>query len=97
MQHCYFDSATYACLYTKNRKQIFYFELLFANFSYRDIDETHIVMHILIGMFNINPMIPHYLQLVEYSQSVGRSSDHQVGLYTSCAVVVWLTVCSLNS
>ena len=56
MQHCYFDAATYVCLYTKNGKNIL-FRILFSKFSCKDNTETNIVIHILIGMFNSNPMI----------------------------------------
>ena len=51
-----------------NTVRIFYLEFLFSKFSCKDSTETNIVIHILIGMFNSNPMIPQYLKLVEYSQ-----------------------------
>ena len=57
-------------MYASIRKtvRIFYLEFLFSNFSCKDNTKTHIVIYILIGMFNSNPMIPQYLKLVEYSQ-----------------------------
>ena len=57
-------------MYASIRKtvRIFYLEFLFSKFSCKDNTETNIVIHILIGMFNSNPMIPQYLKLVEYSQ-----------------------------
>ena len=57
-------------MYASIRKtvRIFDLEFLFSNFSCKDNTKTHIVIHILIGMFNGNPMIPQYLKLVEYSQ-----------------------------
>ena len=42
--------------------------IIFLHFSCKDNTISHIVIHIIIGMFNSNPMIPQYLQLVEYSQ-----------------------------
>ena len=56
-------------MYASLRKtvRIFYLEF-FSNFSCKDNTKTHIVINILIGMFNSNPMIPQYLKLVEYSQ-----------------------------
>ena len=57
-------------MYASIRKtvRIFHLEFLFSNFSCKDNTKTHIVINILIGMFNSNPMIPQYLKLVEYSQ-----------------------------
>ena len=57
-------------MYASIRKtvRIFDLEFLFSNFSYKDNTKTRIVINILIGMFNSNPMIPRYLKLVEYSQ-----------------------------
>ena len=57
-------------MYASIRKtvRIFDLEFLFSNFSYKDNAKTHMFINILIGMFNSNPMIPHYLKLVEYSQ-----------------------------
>ena len=57
-------------MYASIRKKvrIFDLEFLFWKFSCKDNTETNIVIHILIGMFNSNPMIPQYLKLVEYSQ-----------------------------
>ncbi len=57
-------------MYASIRKTVrkFDLEFLFSNFSCKDNNKTHIVIHILIGMFNCNPMIPHYLKLFEYSQ-----------------------------
>ena len=57
-------------MYASIRKtvRIFDLEFLFSNFSGKDNTKTHIVIHILIGMFNSNSMIPQYLKLVEYSQ-----------------------------
>ena len=43
-------------------------EFLFWNFSCKYNTISHIGIHIIIGMFNRNRMIPQYLQLVEYSQ-----------------------------
>ena len=48
--------------------RIFDLEFLFSNVSCKDNTKTHIVIHILVGMFNSNPRIPQYLKLVEYSQ-----------------------------
>ena len=48
--------------------RIFDLEFLFSNCSRKDNTKTHIVINILIGIFNSNPMIPPYLKLVEYSQ-----------------------------
>ena len=57
-------------MYASIRKtvRIFDLECLFSNFSCTDNTQTHIIINILIGMFNSNPMIPQYLKLVEYSQ-----------------------------
>ena len=57
-------------MYASIRKtvRIFDLECLFSNFSCKDNNKTRIVINILIGMFNSNPMIPQYLKLVEYSQ-----------------------------
>ena len=66
MQNLYVDAATYVCLYTKKGKNILV-EFLFWNFSCKDNTISHIGIHIIIGMFNSNPMIPQYLQLVKYS------------------------------
>ena len=57
-------------MYASIRKtvRIFDLEYLFSNFSGKDNTKTHIVIHILIGMFNSNSMIPQYLKLVECSQ-----------------------------
>ena len=58
-------------MYASIRKtvRIFDLEFLFSNFSCKVNTKTHIVIiTILIGMFNSNPMIPQYLKLVEYSQ-----------------------------
>ena len=57
-------------MYASIRKmvRIFYLEFLFSNLSCKDNTTTHIFIHILIGMFNSNPMIPQYLKWVEYSQ-----------------------------
>ena len=52
----------------RNTVRIFDLEFLFSNCSRKDNHKTHIIIHILIGMFNCNPMIPQYLKLVEYSQ-----------------------------
>ena len=52
----------------RNTVKIFDLEFLFYNCSRKDNNKTHIIIHILIGMFNCNPMIPQYLKLVEYSQ-----------------------------
>ena len=57
-------------MYASIRKtvRIFDLEFLFSKFSCKDNPKTHIIIHIQIGMFNSNPMIPQYLTLVEYSQ-----------------------------
>ena len=57
-------------MYASIRKtvRIFDLEFSFSTFSCKDNTETNIVINILIGMFNSNPMIPRYLKLVEYSQ-----------------------------
>ena len=57
-------------MYASIRKtvRIFDLEFLFSNISGKDNTKTHIVIHILIGMFNSNSMMPQYLKLVEYSQ-----------------------------
>ena len=57
-------------MYASIRKtvRIFDLEFLFLNFSCKDNTKTHIVINIIIGMFNSNPMIQQYLKLVEYSQ-----------------------------
>ena len=56
-------------MYASTRKtvRIFDLEFFFSNSSCKDNTKTHIVINILIGMFNSNPMIPQYLKLVEYS------------------------------
>ena len=43
-------------------------EFLFWNLSCKDNTISHIGIQIMIGMFNGNPIIPQYLQLVKYSQ-----------------------------
>ena len=57
-------------MYASIRKtvRIFDIELLFSNFSCKDNTKTHIIINILIGMSNGNPMIPQCLKLIEYSQ-----------------------------
>ena len=57
-------------MYASIRKtvRIFDLEFVFSNFSCKDNTKTHIVINILIGMFNSNPMISQYLKFVEYSQ-----------------------------
>ena len=57
-------------MYASIRKtvRIFDLEFLFSNCSWKDNTKTNIVINILIGMFNSNPMISRYLKLVEYSQ-----------------------------
>ena len=56
-------------MYASIRKtvRIFDLEFLFSNFSCKDNTKTHIIIHILIGMFDCNPMISKYFKLVEYS------------------------------
>ena len=41
----------------------------------------HIVIHIIIGMFNSNPMIPQYLQLIEYSQRYSQLCLSPLNVY----------------
>ena len=55
MQHLYVDAAMYVCLYTKNGKNILV-EFLFWNFSCKDNTIYHIGIHIIIDMFNSNPV-----------------------------------------
>ena len=57
-------------MYASIRKtvRIFDLEFLFSNFSCKDNAKTHMFIHIRIGMFDCNPMVPQYLKLVEYSQ-----------------------------
>ena len=57
-------------MYASIRKtvRIFDLEFLFSNCSWKDNTKTNIVIHIRIGMFNSNPMMPQYLKLIEYSQ-----------------------------
>ena len=57
-------------MYASIRKtvRIFDLEFLFSNCSCKDNTKTNIIINIIIGMFNSNPMIPRYLKLVEYSQ-----------------------------
>ena len=43
----------------------FYFGTLVAKTT---LSISHIGIHIIIGMFNSNPIIPQYLQFVKYSQ-----------------------------
>ena len=52
----------------RNTVRIFDLEFLFSNCSRKDNPKTHIIIHILIGMFNCNPIILQYFKLVEYSQ-----------------------------
>ena len=49
-------------MYASIRKtvNIFQLEFLLWNFSCKDNTISHIVIHIIIGMFNSNPMIPQY-------------------------------------
>ena len=54
--------------FVRKTVRIFDFEFLFSNCSCKNNTKSHIVIHILIGMFNRNTMIPRYLKLVEYSQ-----------------------------
>ena len=55
----------YASIRKTVRIKLFDLEFIFSNFSCK---ENTIVIHILMGMFNSNPMIAQYLKLVEYSQ-----------------------------
>ena len=59
-------------MYASIRKtlRIFNLEFLFSNFSCTDNTKTHIVIHIIICIFNGNPMIPQYLKLVKYSHVI---------------------------
>ena len=56
-------------------------EFLFWNFSCKDNTISHIGIHIIIGMFNSNPMIPHYLQLVNYSQRYSQLCLSPLNVY----------------
>ena len=60
--------------YIRKTVRIFDLEFLFSNFSCKDNTKTHIVINILIGMFNSNQMIPQCLKLVEYSQRYSHLS-----------------------
>ena len=44
--------------YIRKTVRIFDSEFLFSKCRCKDNTKTHIVIHILIGMFNSNPMIP---------------------------------------
>ena len=54
-------------MYASIRKTVRIFDLD-SNCSWKDNTKTNIVINIIIGMFNSNPIIPRYLKLVEYSQ-----------------------------
>ena len=67
---CNIDMLMQQRMYAAIRKTVnnILVEFLFWNFSCKDNTISNIGMQIIIGMFNSNPMIPQYLQLVNYSQ-----------------------------
>ena len=75
-----FQHRMYASI--RNTVRIFDLEFLFSNCSRKDNPQTHIIIYILIGMFNCNPMIPDYLKLVEYSQIYSHLCWPPVNLFT---------------